>query len=139
MTDSNCIDKNYKAKLFPEGDWQGNTSDKDKKGNAYHKFIQEWKFDNDKELNSYLAKAKQAIDFVNTGNNGRRFDYDLCKTDECFGTNSNTVQKLIFEKMNIKLNIPKDVSLAGIKGKFYDGLIDNALEKLGEELQKEQP
>ena len=121
---------NLKNELFPKKDWENNPS---------RKLIQKWGLDNDQELNSYLSHAKQAIDFVNTGNNGGRFDYDFCKTDKCGGSNSNTVQKLLFEKMNLKLHIPKDISLAGIKGKFYDGPFDNYFQKLGAELQKEQP
>ena len=121
---------NWKNGLFPEKDWKYNLS---------RKLIQKWEIPNDQELKSYLSQAKQAIDFVNTGNNGERFDYDFCKTDACSGANSNTVQKLLFEKMNLNLDIPKDISLAGIKGKFYDGPFDNYFQKLGTELQKEQP
>ena len=55
------------------------------------------------------------------------------------GRNSNTVQKLIYQKMGLKFSVPKDISLPGIKGKSYDGFFDDYLKKVGAELQKEQP
>jgi hypothetical protein len=41
--------------------------------------------------------------------------------------------------MGIEINVTKGVSLAGIKGKFYDGPLDNIIRKFGEELQKDKP
>ena len=41
--------------------------------------------------------------------------------------------------MNLNLHIPKDISLPGIEGSFFDGPMDNYFQKVGAELQKEQP
>ncbi len=45
---------------------------------------------------SYITKAREAVKFIETSNNGGRFDYDLCFSDNCLGANSNTVQSAIY-------------------------------------------
>ena len=69
----------------------------------------------------------------------RRFDYDLCFSDNCLGANSNTVQSAIYKAMNIEIKIPEGIDLPGIKGDFYNVPLDHFFRKLGEQLQKEQP
>jgi hypothetical protein len=69
----------------------------------------------------------------------RRFDYDLCFSDNCLGANSNTVQSAIYKTMNIEIKIPEGIDLLGIKGDFYNGPIDDFFRKPGEQLQQEQP
>jgi hypothetical protein len=120
--------------LFPKGDWDKNHKDLNRRAS-----ILTYEFSNDHELNDYFAKAKEAVDVVNKGNKCQRFDYDLCVSDNCWGSNSNTVQSYIYKQMAIELKIPKDINLPGINGKFYDGPMDNVMKRWGEELQKEQP
>jgi len=70
---------------------------------------------------------------------GGRFDYDICVTDACWGANSNTVQNEIHRAMGSRIQVPKGINLPGINGQFFDGPIDNYFQKVGAELQKEQP
>ena len=65
----------------------------------------------------------------------RRFDYDLCFSDNCLGANSNTVQKHIYDAMGFKIKVPEDMNLPGINGKFYNGPLDDFMLKHAQELQ----
>ena len=107
-----------------------------------------WRLDrfvlnSDTELNAYLEKARNVGKFINTGNNGGPFDYDICVTEKCFGANSNTVQRVLHEAMGTARWINKETlkafNLPGIHGKFYDGPSDDLIRKLGAELQNDQP
>ncbi|KIE06300.1 hypothetical protein NF27_AB00010 [Candidatus Jidaibacter acanthamoeba] len=104
-----------------------------------HCRLHTWELSNDMELKIELSKAREVIKIIETGNNGGRYDYDFCLTDKCWGSNSNTLQGAIHNAMGHKLIIPKGFSLPGINGKFYNGLLDDLLQKMGAELQKEQP
>ena len=79
-----------------------------------------------------MTKAREAVKFIETSNNGGRFDYDNCITDKCLGANSNTVQSAIYKAMNIEIKIPEGIDLPGIKGDFYNGQLDDFFRKLGE-------
>jgi hypothetical protein len=113
--------ENLDKGLFLERDW------KDFK----NVLLQEWEFSDDSALEDKLSKAREAVNFIEIGNNGGRFDYDICVTDHCLGANSNTVQKKIFEAMGLDLT-PVGVSLPGIKGKFFE----SPLEKLHNRVQQ---
>jgi hypothetical protein len=106
--------ENLDKGLFLEKDWKG----------SKRVLVQQWKFSSDSELRNQLAKAKRAINFIETGNNGGRFDYDICLTDSCPGANSNTVQRRLFEELGLTLEIPEDLNLAGIRGVFFNGPLD---------------
>ena len=101
--------------------------------------VDKFNLENDAELQDHLLKARTAVKFIETGNNGGRFDYDLCITDNCSGGNSNTVQKVIWNAMGREIKVQKGIDLPGINGKFYDGPLDDPMRKFGEEIQKEQP
>ena len=58
------------------------------------------------------------VKFIETGNNGKRFDYDICLTDQCWG-DSNTFQKLIYDRIGFTFKIPKGIRLPGIEGRVY--------------------
>lgn len=122
--------ENKEQELFPKSDWMDNSR---------RVTIKEWKFGSDAELEQALQKARKAIDFVETGNKGGRFDYDVCVSNKCWGANSNTVQKIVYKEMGLHFQIPKDVNLPGIEGEFYDGPLDNLPGKLAEEHQKQKP
>ncbi len=128
VVDAPYIDEN--KKLFYD-DW--------KKEDSKHLSIYKLELNNDQELNNYLAKARATVKMIEFGNNGGRFDYDICITDKCWGGNSNTVQRAIYDSMGIKLEIPKNLNLLGIDGKFYDGPLDDFWRKYDEALQKQQP
>jgi hypothetical protein len=117
-------------------DWayEGNYKKSDK-----YKVITTIHLQNDQDLQNYLSKAREAVNNIETGNNGGRFDYDFCLTNKCWGANSNTVQFAIHKAMGIKIETPEDISLPGINGQFFNGPLDDIARKLGEELQKEQP
>lgn len=122
-----------------DGDYQPGDYEHSKK----YRVIMRKEFNSDQELEGYLSKARDAVKEMESGNKGGRFDYDLCITDKCSGENSNTVQRVIYDAMGIKIEVPEDISLPGIEGKFYDGPTDNLphkfgqkLKELGEKLQK---
>jgi len=108
-------------KLFGK-DWVENA---DYKNSEKHAVIMSIELNNDQELQGYLSKAREAVKAMETGNKGERYDYDICLTDKCWGGNSNTVQRVIYEAMDVKIIVPEGVSLPGIKGEFYDGSTDN--------------
>ena len=102
------------------GDYKENKED--------YKVIMTKELNNDQELQSYLSKAREAVKSMETGNKGGRFDYDICFTSKCWGENSNTVQRVIYEAMDIEIKPNKGTSMPkmpGIKGKFYDSSTDN--------------
>lgn len=92
---------------------------------------------NDQELKGYLSRAREAVKFMETGNKGGRFDYDLCLTGKCWGGNSNTVQRAIYDRMGIELDIPKEYKMPGIDGRFYNGPMDDVLKRSNKEKQQE--
>ena len=98
-------------------DWDSNVLELDK---VKRWTIQKIELDNDIELNNHLSKAREAVKMIETGNNGGRFDYDICFTDKCWGGNSNTVQKKLWNAMGYEIKVPKGFSLPGIKGEFYN-------------------
>ncbi|KIE04732.1 hypothetical protein NF27_GB00010 [Candidatus Jidaibacter acanthamoeba] len=85
-----------------------------------HWSIQKQELNSDADLQFKLSRAREAVKMIETGNNGGRFDYDLCFTDKCWGGNSNTVQKEIWNAMGYEIKVPKGFSLPGIDGKFYN-------------------
>ena len=107
----------------------------DKKQRPHIKLYEKNLF-SDIELQNYLSKAREVITKIETGNNGARFDYDACLTDNCWGANSNTVQRLIHDAMGTSSEwinkIPDGVRLPGINGMLYDGLFDNFVHKYEE-------
>ncbi|RYE12185.1 MAG: hypothetical protein EOP34_11295, partial [Rickettsiales bacterium] len=102
-----------------------------KKEREKYKIINLEVLENDKELNMYLTRAREAVNKINTGNGGEKYDYDICITDKCYGGNSNTVQKLIYENMGIKMKVPDNIDMPGINGEFYVGPTENWKEKSG--------
>ena len=93
-----------------------------------HKIIMTKTFDNDQELNGYLSRAREAVKFMETGNKGERFDYDICFTAKCWGENSNTVQRVIYDAMGIEIKPDNGApmpNMPGIKGRFYEGSTDS--------------
>ena len=97
----------------------------DYKHSKKHTIIMTKELNSDQELQDYLSKAREAVKAMETSNKGGRYDYDICLTDKCWGENSNTVQRVIYESMDIKIEVPKGINLPGIDGKFYDGPTDN--------------
>ncbi len=106
--------------------------------------IQKLEFQDNKEIDTYIAKAHEAVQFIETGNNGHRFDYDFCFyhnnfiqlgiEKKCCGANSNTVQRLAYQYMGLPLSIPEELHLPGIEGSFYVGFCDGFFSTLGEEM-----
>ncbi|CAL7964042.1 Protein translocase subunit SecA (modular protein) [Gammaproteobacteria bacterium] len=95
----------------------------------------------DQDLQDYLSKAREAVEVIKqsaikAGNNEGRFDYDLCITDRCWGSNSNTVQRAVWDGMGMKIEVPRDIKMPGIEGKFYKGPMDDVLQKVGDAIQE---
>jgi len=129
------IDVTYSAdnKKLLADDWAVNAG----KYHADKKYtiIQTVVLKDEQEFQSRISAARKAVNFIETGNNGGRFDYDICVSDKCWGANSNTVQYAIHKAMGNEIPIPKDFDLPGIHGKFYEGPLDDLLRKIGENMQ----
>jgi len=82
---------------------------------------------NDMELQNYLHKARDVVKVINSGNNGGKYDYDICITDNCLGGNSNIVQKMIHNAMGTGMlnDMPQGFNAPGINGGIYVGPVDN--------------
>jgi hypothetical protein len=102
-----------------------------RENNIEHRLLQQWEFEDDAELQSYENKIKEQVRWIETGNNGKPFDYDLCLFPWSFGGNSNTVQKYLYQAMGLdpKLDSVEKSHLPGIDGVLYDGPLDNWVDK----------
>ncbi|WP_165379575.1 hypothetical protein, partial [Rickettsiales endosymbiont of Peranema trichophorum] len=110
-------------------DWK----EKADRNNIKHILMQEFSFQNDYELGSYVDKGIKGLQALD------KQDYDICSTDRCWGGNSNTVQKYFYDAMGLKLNIPEQYrlpnalglsQLPGIDGTFYKGALEKGYEAL---------
>ncbi len=127
------------AKLLDK-DWASEGDYKNQK-NEY-KIIKTERPSTDQDLQKYLSKAREAISAIKQkairlGNNDGMFDYDLCITDKCWGGNSNTVQRAIWDSMGMKIEVPSDIKMPGIEGKFYIGSMDDVLQNAGDAVQND--
>ena len=64
----------FENRLFPKKDWHQNTTPI---------LIFNKEVSNDAELDYYVSIANDVVTYVNTGNNGKAFDYDICFFEKC--------------------------------------------------------